>query len=475
MHAVPGRSGGTAVPARSMPPGKEATMIARQPRWTQSIWLLGILAIGLVALGGCQPSQFSPLITGTVPTSTAAGLESQQDFQSPVEVPTQEPTVTPQPTPTIPPVPIPLPTPKVTPVPVATPPFLPGLADKPVSPYRIVFRRENTLWVVGNNGADPRVLFDAPGQLGLYMRVIPWANAESPGLWSASPDGTRLALPLFAQEKKESSSQQILSDIYLLDLSTGDLRRLIGGGAPVWSPTGDQIAYIWEGKLWAIDVATGKEREIMAIPEGYMIESDLTWSPDGSQIAFSYQEASLGGIPDLRVVRTDGSQKVDTVVPRSGLFIGKPRWLAGGRQLLYVARSARQATWAYFYDLQIVDLATRAVAPLTVQASVSSFALAPSGGEWVAFSGNYPYEKEMPPQDLWLANVNTGELVRLTGNPAGTSVYDLWWSPDGTQIVFQQGEQGIWTIDLRDGHIQQVYPGAPGLYYYDMVVLGGAR
>jgi len=133
----------------------------------------------------------SPLATPTEPPTPAPlpmpTPTEETTFQSPFPTPTLEPT------PTILPVPTPLPTPVVTPIPVAKPPFIPGIEDKTTEPYTIVVRRENTLWVVNNDGTDKRTLIDTESRAGLYMRVILWEGAESAGRWSVSPDGTRLA------------------------------------------------------------------------------------------------------------------------------------------------------------------------------------------------------------------------------------------------------------------------------------------
>ena len=58
--------------------------------------------------------------------------------------------------------------------------------------------------------------------------------------------------------------------------------------APAWSPDSKKIAYYsnksdyWEDDIWVIDVATGQERQIS---KGLMAQSTPVWSPDGSKIA----------------------------------------------------------------------------------------------------------------------------------------------------------------------------------------------
>ena len=108
---------------------------------------------------------------------------------------------------------------------------------------------------------------------------------------------------------------------------------------------------------------------------------------------------------------------------------------------------------------------------VTSQSVATSFALDPVDGEWVVFAGHFTYAEASYGDDLWLASVKSGQLSRLTKDK--TSIRRPMWSPDGTQIVFQRAEEGIWTLDLNDGRIEQVYPGESGRYDFDTAILGG--
>lgn len=75
--------------------------------------------------------------------------------------------------------------------------------------------------------------------------------------------------------------------------------------APAWSPDGSQIAYYsnkndyWEDDIWLIDVATGKERQIS---KGLMAMSTPVWSPDGSKIALMAVSKSEYWYEDLSYI-----------------------------------------------------------------------------------------------------------------------------------------------------------------------------
>jgi Tol biopolymer transport system component len=84
---------------------------------------------------------------------------------------------------------------------------------------------------------------------------------------------------------------------------------------PVWSPTGDRIAFIYsEGRgpasteLRVLDVATGEVTSLVADAG----DSDLLWviefSPEGDQILFSRAEDMGQGVSSLWSIRADGSE-----------------------------------------------------------------------------------------------------------------------------------------------------------------------
>jgi dipeptidyl aminopeptidase/acylaminoacyl peptidase len=367
-----------------------------------------------------------------------------------------EPTLTPRPIPTEPPVPTPLPTPVITPIPLASPPFIPGIEDKLIEPYKIVLRKDNVVWIMNNDGSDKRMLIDTESRASLFLgcsphveRIIRWGRP--------SPDGKKLALVLCDVWKREYPWQPMHFSIHILEIDTGEFDFLVEGVEPVWSPDGQWIAYQGpDSGLWVVDVTTGEAEEVFSVEKGCYEATDFAWSPDGKRIAFLKRETGLGGIPEMLAVNADGSGEAAQLIPRTGWSFGGLRW-SPDRKIYYSSGAGEYTGPEIAGNLWAMDADGSHQIQLTKDISILSADLSPDG-DWVAFSGTRHYEEPGYPYDLWLISSNGGGLQRLTKDPISDDHHPRW-SPDGTQIVFERGdENGIWTINLSDGSLKRVYP-----------------
>jgi len=349
------------------------------------------------------------------------------------------------------------PTPVVTPIPLAEPPFIPGLEDAVPQPFHIILREGNKVWIVDSDGSDTRLLIDTEDRAGLYLGHYPVQGIEGPPLrWgSVSPDGTKLALVVTDLWEVEYKGQPFGWQIYLFDIQTGEFRFLVEGREPVWSPDGTRIAYVWGGALWVADVESGEGKELFSFEEGDWI-IDITWSPSGHQITFLYQEGGMGGLLEMLMVNADGNEEAIQLLPSTGNLIGSPIWSPSGK-VLYIIGERDAATARWFHNLWTMDADRSKQTQLTKETAVMSFAPSPDG-DWVVFSGGFPYEETSLSYNLWLFDTDGSCLLRLT---QGTfSDYDPQWSPDGRQVLFRREDKGILVLNLADGSLMQVYQGS---------------
>ena len=83
--------------------------------------------------------------------------------------------------------------------------------------------------------------------------------------------------------------------MFVVDVASRRARRLTGGNQPVWSPTGDRIAFTRTNgcdaaSIWTIRPDGSGARRLTKGP----VDHSPTWSPDGGRIAFSRAAIARG-------------------------------------------------------------------------------------------------------------------------------------------------------------------------------------
>jgi Tol biopolymer transport system component len=146
---------------------------------------------------------------------------------------------------------------------------------------------------------------------GSTPRKLPWADAHE-GEATYSPDGSRVAyttrtplegLVLHFGEHQGGS--------FVVAAADGSHAQEVFGHLvwkPVWSPTGDRIAFTSGNgtELRVVDVATGTVT-LLAEKDGSDILSVLDFSPEGDRILFSRAEDRGIGPSSLWSIHADGS------------------------------------------------------------------------------------------------------------------------------------------------------------------------
>lgn len=159
---------------------------------------------------------------------------------------------------------------------------------------------KNFLWLIPAIGGAPQRV-EATTRLG--------DNVDQP---SFSPDGTRI---VFVHRAMREDGLQHRTDLWIVNLRTGELRPLLQGGdgqyAPSWSPDGQWIAFIGRhngaNDLFVISPEGGEPFQLTT--SGTV--SSPTWSPDGQMLAylqldddgFSVYVMSFGTDADRRPVK----------------------------------------------------------------------------------------------------------------------------------------------------------------------------
>jgi len=184
-----------------------------------------------------------------------------------------------------------------------------------------------------------------------------------------SADGTQV---VFAQTRvapgeKEDDDEVEHSDLHLLDVESGAVRRLTfndsTNSAPAISPDGSKVAFMSsrteKPQLWLLPLDGGEPRKLTDLAQG--AGGGAVWSPDGTKIAFTAgpQEEPRKPERPYRIDRTmwrfDGIGVLDDAIqdvyvldigddeaePRrlteDRFMNSQPKWSADGESLVYVA------------------------------------------------------------------------------------------------------------------------------------------
>jgi Tol biopolymer transport system component len=268
-------------------------------------------------------------------------------------------------------------------------------------------------------------LFDSRD--GTQRPLFVGVDVDGEGRPAWSPDGRELAFASVNAEDSaaegrpsgsfSSGTSSSLSDLYVVNVDSGTLRRLSSGrqtNDPAWAP-GPQIVYSslvqsrWE--LFIVDPG-GSQRQLT--DGGAGVNRRSSWSPDGKEIAF-FRDA--GGLqPRLNAIRPDGT---------------------GLRQLSNLPIDfGRGDQPAWSPDGSMIAVSTSLNGHLDV------------------VTGN------KPGRDLYVVAADGSGERRLTQSAErGVADRGPTWSPDGTQLAFESydrekaSESALYTVNT-DGRCE---------------------
>lgn len=216
---------------------------------------------------------------------------------------------------------------------------------------------------------------------------------------------------------------------------------------PALSPTGDQVAFTWEGPDGGnVDIYVKQEgaETPLRLTEDPARERSPAWSPDGRQIAFirvgEAAEREVVVVPAIgggeqRLARFD-EQEVAQLV-----------WSPDGETLAVSAQAAPNGPFAVFL-LSVETLQMRQLTdPPPSDRGDGDPAFSPNG-QRLAFVRRAGEGSD----DLFVVPVRGGEPERLTRDERKIAGID--WTTDGQSIVFASSRTegaGLWRVPLAGG------------------------
>jgi len=282
-----------------------------------------------------------------------------------------------------------------------------------------------------------------------------------------SPDGSRI---LYSLTSIDQATRKTAAHLWVCSRDGDDARRLTWPGerntGARWSPNGHSIAFVSDrvqkSGIYVLPVDNfGEPREITR--HGRSAISELAWSPDGSQLAYTVSvdpenpeesEPPTDAAPPVRVTRRydykqdnrgylgDARMQVFVVDVASGKRrqvsrllndFSFPQWSPNGR-LLAVRVAYRNGFTSQLALIEVDSGETRLVGP--TDGIIGVWAWSPSGDR-VIFAGD---DTHTPQLDFFVYDLETGAVRRLTE--------DLPWYPDAGFPTVRPPAQPVW-LDER--------------------------
>jgi len=141
-------------------------------------------------------------------------------------------------------------------------------------------------------------------------------------------------------------------DIYVVDADGTNTRALtddhLEATFPAWSPTGEWIAFITqEGRITMAHPDGSGRHDVGGRSAGW-----LSWSPDGTKIAFA-DDGPARRWQDIYVADADGGHAHD-ITPWPG-YQGMPSWSPDGTQLIYGLVETKDGHVGEHTDLYVMN------------------------------------------------------------------------------------------------------------------------
>ncbi|MGI9204189.1 MAG: prolyl oligopeptidase family serine peptidase [Woeseiaceae bacterium] len=240
-----------------------------------------------------------------------------------------------------------------------------------------------------------------------------------------SPDGSQVA---YTRLSNDIMIDRARSNIWIADSDGRDHRPLLSGtdsySSPRWSASGDRLAYISsaEGRgpeLYVRWMDTGQTALLSNLPKA---PGDISWSPDGTQIAFTAhvegESAKLAEPPK----KPEGAEWAPPVI-----VIDSLNYRADGRGYLESGNT------------QVFIIPAEGGTPRQLTAGAFNhggpLAWAPDGASIVLSSNrDADWEFHRRNTELWAVDVASGDMTQLTDRfgPDGSATF----SPDGSKIAY---------------------------------------
>ena len=231
--------------------------------------------------------------------------------------------------------------------------------------------------------------------------------------------------------------------------------------APVYSPDGNEIAYIEDrDRLMIMNLESGKTRQITDGSQCHSTAGSFgySWSPDGKWILMSYCARNHYPYNDIGIVSTKGGEDIINLTD-SGYTDSDPQWVLGGNAILFSTERygmRNHASWGTLEDVMIVFLNRKAYDDFKMTKEERELEKQIAGLHEDKKDDKKDDKKEEKKEKIEDIIVELDDIedriIRLT--PSSSDLGSAALSKDGGVLYYQaayESGMNLWKYDLEKG------------------------
>lgn len=275
--------------------------------------------------------------------------------------------------------------------------------------------KAHELWIIDKNGRQAKKLYTGD----FYNPHVSW-----------SLDSRLLAFEVDVDSE---------GYVYTVDWKLGQIRKLVRGAAPVWSPVANQLAFRRREKgydfvyLINSDGSGGKNiarSKYKRTRYTYTYLHPPTWSPDGNKIAFeSVHETRTGNMPvkyaAVRIQNVDGER-----IRHYGSRHQNARqiqWSSDGNRLAYVLSGSNKTDTVYDKQLYIADVNIEVSKHQILKHTIPAWS--PTGNRLAYLEREDCFGLRWK---VWIYDLNSGKKYPIART--SMKLASMAWMPDGNHL-----------------------------------------
>ncbi|MDX1393923.1 MAG: S9 family peptidase [Gemmatimonadota bacterium] len=325
---------------------------------------------------------------------------------------------------------------------------------------------------------------------------LDWERVSDPQI---SPDGSRVIYTLRWVDKLNDRWE---SSVWIVNADGTRNRHLVDGASPIWSPTGDRIAFTRSDEDGNAQIfvrwmdAEGAVSQVTRLTES---PSDIEWSPDGTRLSFTmrtpaenptsrnwsidlprpegaewtrspriierlvYRQDRVGFLEEsfeqIFVVSADGG--TPRQLTRGDMNHGAPTWEPSGESLLFSALLAEDADYRWAEsEIYRIDARTGAIEQVTTRRGPDGRPVPSPDGTMIAYVGRDTTTLDYAESAVYVMDADGSNPRALTAE-MDRSPGALFWAPDGSGIYFNVSADGYANIHFAslDGAVTAMSEG----------------